>query len=80
MFEWAGKSIGVTSAREITEKQITIPFQSQLTNIVIEEILDTGDCGLTPYQESARLHKAFLEPLSAFFREQGFEEGLCPIT
>jgi len=80
VFEWAGKSIGVTSAREITEKQITIPFQSQLTNIVIEEILDTGDCGLTPYQESARLHKAFLEPLSAFFREQGFEEGLCPIT
>lgn len=61
--------------------KIHIPFQSELTHKVVEEILTQGACGLTEYGESARLHKAYL---SAFLEHMqkvtGVNHDVCPIT
>lgn len=64
----------------IEETQFVVPFQSQLTQKVIERIISTGDCSLTKYEESMELHLAFIKPLMSFFESRGFEPGVCPIT
>jgi predicted dehydrogenase len=57
------------------------PFQSQLTHAVVEDLTARGSCGLTPYNESARLHLAILEPLLAHYRKHADPHALsCPIT
>lgn len=61
--------------------EIHVPYQSELTNLVVEEILIQGSCGLTEYSESARLHKAYL---GAFLEHMGkvtaVSHDVCPIT
>ncbi len=48
------------------EHDADIPYQSQLTAPVIEDILHNGDCHLTPYAESMRLHLQLYEPIRNF--------------
>ena len=74
------KVINVISGTiEITD--FSFLYQSQLSNIVVDEILTTQQCTLTPYTESALLHKPFLETLLAFINENGSEKfNVCPIT
>lgn len=63
------------------EESFAIPFQSELTASVVADLLERGDCGLTPYEESARLH---LPLLAAFLGHLGAGNGrppeVCPIT
>ena len=62
-------------------KGIQLPYQSQLTGIVAEEILKTGSCGLPGLEESYRLHRMFLPVLRNHFSELlGQELTACPIT
>lgn len=65
---------------ECQERFFSTYYQSQLTQGVIESILKNGECRLTEYASSMKLHLACIEPLIKFFEEQGMEEGLCPIT
>ncbi len=59
----------------------TIPLQSQLTHKVVQEILDTGTCGLPSFDESATLHLALLDALLDHYRRHADREAqLCPIT
>lgn len=62
------------------KKAFPIKYQSQLTKLVAEAVLENGDCRLATYDDSEKLHLKFIEPLIGFFEEQGMEEGLCPIT
>lgn len=57
-----------------------MPYQSQLTHLVVEELLAGGTCRLTSFEESCRLHMALEEQLIPYFEKQGIEKGLCPIT
>ena len=56
------------------------PYQSQMTQFVMEDIIKEGRCKLTSFDESARLHLIMIEPLISFFEENGMEKGICPIT
>ena len=57
------------------------PFQSQLTQIVVNSILETGDCGLSSFAESARLHLPLLQTLNTFYLgPEAGPETRCPIT
>jgi hypothetical protein len=59
----------------------TIPYQSQLTNLVVQDILDTGKCDLTKYEESWNIHVPLLKSLLFYLQKQKMEEiDLCPIT
>lgn len=58
----------VTVAREENNwqpetKDFFIPFQSDLTQQVVKEILTTGTCGLTDFNDSSKLHQFFLKEL-----------------
>lgn len=57
------------------------PLQSELTNTVAEEILTTGDCGLTGLRESFYQH-CLLLPLfnKHIFETTGLKKENCPIT
>lgn len=65
---------------KVEEKEFSIPYQSQLTQKVIESIIQGGICNLPKYEEAMKLHLLYIEPLIRFFEEQGLEKGLCPIT
>lgn len=45
------------------DEPFPVLYQSQLSGPVIEDLIDTGDCGLTPFAESAALHQSLLAVL-----------------
>ncbi|MFN3708953.1 MAG: Gfo/Idh/MocA family oxidoreductase [Alishewanella aestuarii] len=57
-----------------------VNIQSQLTADIVSSLLETGACQLTPLDESALIHHAFLAALQLFFQQQNADFDLCPIT
>jgi hypothetical protein len=59
-----------TAENSWKEEELTfnMPFQSSLTTTLVEQLLQTGTCELTPYQESAALHLIFLNNLISFLQ------------
>ncbi len=51
---------------EWKNEKIDIPYQSQMTTGLVEELLKTGTCRLVSYDVSAETHVQFLEPLRRF--------------
>ncbi len=51
-----------------------ILFQSTMTTKLVEDILDTGTCKLTPYTQSVKLHLQLLEPLRHFLNKHSQEK------
>ncbi|MBN2570161.1 MAG: Gfo/Idh/MocA family oxidoreductase [Deltaproteobacteria bacterium] len=70
-----------SDGRHKTEQKASIPFQSQTTNRLVQQIRDHGDCDLTPYRDSMNLHlpliKIFLDHIQNL---SGKSEEICPIT
>lgn len=83
---WIGEGSGeleyadAVAGWERRRESFGLPYQSQLTQLVVEELLSGGSCRLTPFEESVRLHLALEEKLIPYFEKQGVEKGLCPIT
>ena len=73
-------SIAKKNDYELREEPFIMPYQSQMTQFVMEEILNHGSSRLPTYIESAKLHLEFLKPLLAFFNGNGMEGDVCPIT
>ncbi len=73
--------ISTPSKNITTEEAKIIQYQSNLTNLAIEQIMDTGECELTTYNKSSELHKivlkCFLEHINKFSDEEVYR---CPIT
>lgn len=56
-------------------------YQSQLTNELVETLLDSGTCALPGFDEAATLHEIMLTAFAEVFNRNGLgEDGLCPIT
>lgn len=73
----------VVSRRDGVDQKapIQMAYQSQLTGILAEQILNTGNCELTPFEESCNLHLTFLKPIVNFYNSLSGNEGdYCPIT
>ena len=69
-----GSTSKVLKAKKINnwkweEEFFDIPFQSQMTNVVVDSILQNGTCMLTSFEESSKLHLLFLDNLIDFLRE-----------
>lgn len=62
------------------EETFEKPLQSQMTSVFSEAILINGNCQLTPYQESMKLHLPFINSLLEFFNSNGLKGDYCPIT
>ncbi|MCM3760897.1 Gfo/Idh/MocA family oxidoreductase [Alkalihalobacillus oceani] len=59
-------------------------YVSQSTSDIIKQLIDTRNCDLTPYKESAKLHKSMLAAFIKHLNASGFNEGevidKCMIT
>lgn len=63
------------------EETFDHPFQSRLTHLAVQSLLDSGDCSLTPYTASAALHRIYLETLLEHLRSTGSRTlEACAIT
>lgn len=61
--------------------EFAMPFQSQLTNIFVEQLLKTESCDLTSYEESSKHHKAALSGMLSHMSKLKNEIiEVCPIT
>jgi len=64
---------------ESTQK--IVYFQSELSNVLIEQIINTGNCDLPTYDEAMQLHIPFIEALLSHIKNvNGQVLTLCPIT
>ena len=64
-----------------SRQDFEMPFQSQLTNVFVEELLSEMKCSLTPYMESSQHHTALLNGFIGHMSNvSGEEVRLCPIT
>lgn len=62
------------------KREFNQAYQSQMTGRVIKSILDNGNCNLTDYDSSMNLHLKYILPLIEFFKTNGMEGNICPIT
>lgn len=63
------------------ESTINTKYQSELTGVAATEILVSRNSPLTSFEESARLHTAFLEEAISFYNTvTGSAGDSCPIT
>lgn len=62
--------------------QYNMPYQSQLSGVLADEILITGGCSLTPFKTSAEYHKPFIEAILAKYNAiMGISDNkILPIT
>lgn len=71
----------VNSGWEWQKSDYKVPFQSQVTQLVAEQLLTRGACGLSTYKESMDLHLPLITELNSFISEITNERVLrCPIT
>lgn len=81
-----GETIGIISYfNKHTEVHKEYPYevvyQSALTQVVADDLFREGGCELTTFNDSAILHRPFLQQLSEFFIQNDLlENGCCPIT
>lgn len=57
-------------------KHYRMPYQSQLTNIVVNDLLKSGNCGLTSFEDSVKLHLSFINNFIAVLQKK----EINPIT
>lgn len=62
------------------EVKSDIPYQSEMTNSVAEDIFKKGGCILTPYKEASKLHLQLLEELLKFLNKSGKKFNFYPFT
>jgi len=55
-------------------------YQSQMTARIISNILETKNCNLSLFDESAELHIKLITNLMKYFKRNGMEDDICPIT
>lgn len=66
---------------EWEEIDSNIPYQSDMTNVVVEEILTKGTCPLTSYTEASHLHLQLFESLIKFLnKSSGKKHTFYPFT
>jgi hypothetical protein len=66
---------------KLEETPFRLYYQSELTNKLIEDIISTGNCGLTSVEESYLIHKPLLESFIKHFENvTGKRYYSCPIT
>lgn len=80
--ETAGEIVIQESGNDsFIEIPLEMKFQSELTHIVVKDILESQTCQLTPYKESMELHLPLILEVTKLLRysEKSFY-GSCPIT
>lgn len=80
IYETLGKAI-IIEKKDNWESHIVdfnVIYQSNLTNIVFESLLNNGICDLTTYDESMKIHLPFIKSMTDYFSNNNIDG--CPIT
>ena len=74
--------VEVTSGDKIIKREPHImKFQSQLSNIVADDLFENGNTSLTPLSESIQIHMPLINSLMIYFNEvTGQTHSTCPIS
>lgn len=60
---------------------VSVHYQSGLSGILVDELIETGMCRLASYDQSASYHVAYLSEIAPFInRIKGWKSDSCPIT
>ncbi len=78
--EGKGIRLSNTESTKLKEFSYIFPFQSQLTHLAIQTILDKKECKLTSFDDSVKLHLPLLDCFVRYFKRIGFDFDNCPIT
>jgi hypothetical protein len=63
------------------KEKIQVPYQSDLTGTLVDQILETGESDLTSFGESMKYHILMLDAFNEHFsRVTGKDVIICPIT
>lgn len=63
------------------KKVVPVHYQSGLSGILVDELLDKGNCRLATYEQSAFYHVAYLNRIAPFINKiKGWTSDSCPIT
>ena len=55
-------------------------YQSQLSHIYVNNLLETGKCGLASFNESKILHQQFIHAIIEYLNNAGYQYSYAPIT
>lgn len=70
-----------SSSWQWSERTLVQERQSQLSHLFVESLAEAGVCDLTPYDDSAALHRSMLKPMLAHLSRLSDRAGdTCPIT
>lgn len=76
-----GKVCWINDADGNRVMTFNVPYQSQLTNLVLDSILENGTCLLPTYRESDKLHRPFIKGVIEFINNNlGGNTDICPLT
>jgi hypothetical protein len=73
----------VKTAAGFAHEKVDIPLQSEMSHRFVEDLVASSTCALTPYAESADLHRRMFEGLDAALGARWprwLETGARPIT
>lgn len=63
------------------EAQTNIPYQSQMTDKIVKDLLTKSTCHLVNYEESAKIHLTLLDPLLKFLNKHSKKHfSIYPFT
>lgn len=64
-----------------SSKEVPMHYQSGLSGLLIDQLIDTGSCILSTYSESSTYHIAYLSKIISFVNKiKGWTSDSCPIT
>ena len=73
--------ISKENGADLKEVPIRIPYQSEMTTTLVNQILDTGKCDLPTYHSSARTHRQIMLDLIPFINKYTeFKDKIFPFT
>ena len=79
--EIRGLLVRNSSNVEIEKREIAIPYQSEITGHLVDQILDRRNSDLTPYDECMKYHIPMLDIFNDHFSKiTGDTVKTCPIT
>lgn len=62
-------------------RNVPVHYQSGLSGILVDELLENGNCRLATYEQSASYHVAYLSKIAPFINKiKGWTSDSCPIT
>jgi hypothetical protein len=78
--DWEGIYYKSEFKKEFEKNKFEVEFQSSLTNLLVDEIIKSNSCSLTPLNDSIDLHLAFIKELENQLKSRDQKIDRCLIT